>query len=297
MEPRDALAGEIRSLLLHLSRILQDRTPSQGACESMIVGADRLHRLMAMLVDAVPGLERNLPLMESAIQHLDNALSLINTGYSEVLGLSSPVFYSGARGRPRIVVSPPVLEYLISNRFSVRQVAQLLQVSPSTIRRHMNEFGITVRGTYSSLSNEMLDTIVQRIQEEHPNSGYRLITGHLAAMGYRVQETRVRDSIRRVDPVGVAHRWIRGIRRRTYSVPSPNALWHMDGNHKLIRYLLCIPSCMISYQLQGIYIVCLHVQLLYYFSLNCPSMQMEARYPCCHRWLLEATCLLSLLKQ
>lgn len=27
------------------------------------------------------------------------------------------------------------------------------------------------------------------------------------------------------------------LRRRQYSVPGPNALWHIDGNHKLIRYV------------------------------------------------------------
>ena len=32
------------------------------------------------------------------------------------------------------------------------------------------------------------------------------------------------------------------IYRRTYSVDGPNALWHLDGNHKLIRYRLVIHS-------------------------------------------------------
>ena len=30
------------------------------------------------------------------------------------------------------------------------------------------------------------------------------------------------------------------IYRRVYSVPSPNALWHLDGNHKMIRYRLVV---------------------------------------------------------
>ena len=47
---------------------------------------------------------------------------------------------------------------------------------------------------------------------------------------------RIRDSLRRIDPVGVVSRLIHTVNRRTYSVPSPNALWHVDGNHKLIRY-------------------------------------------------------------
>ena len=43
------------------------------------------------------------------------------------------------------------------------------------------------------------------------------------------------------------------IQRRGYSVPGPNALWHLDGNHKLNRWRLVIYggvdgfSCMITF--------------------------------------------------
>ena len=60
------------------------------------------------------------------------------------------------------------------------------------------------------------------------------IGGYLVAMGYGIHESRIHDSLRRVDPVGITNRWIHGICRRPYSVPSPNALWHMDGNHNVV---------------------------------------------------------------
>jgi hypothetical protein len=43
-----------------------------------------------------------------------------------------------------------------------------------------------------------------------------------------------------VDPQGTLLRALEMnvIHRRVYSVPSPLALWHIDGNHKLIRYSL-----------------------------------------------------------
>lgn len=46
--------------------------------------------------------------------------------------------------------------------------------------------------------------------------------------------------MRRVDPEGVIERSIllNIIRRRRYSVPCPMALWHMDGNHKFVRYII-----------------------------------------------------------
>lgn len=40
----------------------------------------------------------------------------------------------------------------------------------------------------------------------------------------------------RIDPSGAALRSVVSIERRTYSVAGPNSLWHIDGNHKLIRY-------------------------------------------------------------
>ena len=101
----------------------------------------------------------------------------------------------------------------------------------------MVEFGITVRHTYSTISDSELDSITTDLVRRYPNCGYRLLKGHLAALGHRIQERRIRDSLKRVDPIGVMSRWIQSIRRRTYSVPGPNMLWHIDGNHKLIRYV------------------------------------------------------------
>ncbi|XP_048064108.1 uncharacterized protein LOC125278820 [Megalobrama amblycephala] len=48
---------------------------------------------------------------------------------------------------------------------------------------------------------------------------------------------RVLASLRRVDPEGMELRrlHLKTSRRRRYSVPAPNSVWHIDGNHKLIR--------------------------------------------------------------
>ena len=35
--------------------------------------------------------------------------------------------------------------------------------------------------------------------------------------------------------------------RRKYSVPTPNALWHIDGNHKLTRYRFVVHCCVDGY--------------------------------------------------
>ena len=85
---------------------------------------------------------------------------------------------------------------------------------------------------------------------DKPNDGERLLIGHLAAHGIVVQ-VRVRMSIHRVDPENMAIRRSVTI-RRSYHVEGPNALWHVDGNHKLIRWRLVIHGAIDGYSRTGI---------------------------------------------
>jgi len=64
-----------------------------------------------------------------------------------------------------------------------------------------------------------------------------MMCGYLRANGLVIQRDRVRHSMKRIDPLGSAARWGRGVTRRTYSVPTPNALWHLDSHMKLVRYV------------------------------------------------------------
>ena len=58
----------------------------------------------------------------------------------------------------------------------------------------------------------------------------------IAFSGVTIQRQRVRDAMERVDPAGVALRALQPqLQRRQYKVAGPNSLWHIDGNHKLIR--------------------------------------------------------------
>jgi hypothetical protein len=66
--------------------------------------------------------------------------------------------------------------------------------------------------------------------------GLRLVEGGLRAKKLKIQQNRVRESIARVNPVlSAVRRHSFKIVRRKYSVPCPNALWHIDGDHKLIE--------------------------------------------------------------
>ncbi|KAJ4941447.1 hypothetical protein JOQ06_011326 [Pogonophryne albipinna] len=71
-----------------------------------------------------------------------------------------------------------------------------------------------------------------------PDAGYSIVRGALLAKGHRVQWDRVYASMHRVDSVGVLSRMTRMgcVVRRTYTVPYPKYMVHIDTNHKLIRY-------------------------------------------------------------
>uniref|UniRef100_A0AAV2MJB3 Integrase catalytic domain-containing protein n=1 Tax=Knipowitschia caucasica TaxID=637954 RepID=A0AAV2MJB3_KNICA len=111
-------------------------------------------------------------------------------------------------------------------------------VSKRTIRRRMRQSGLRKRDLYSAVNDEELDRIVSEVHRRHPNDGYKLMRGHLNARGVRVPISRLQESLRRVDAEGVHLRRLRlrVLRRRQYSVPGPNSLWHIDGHHKLIRW-------------------------------------------------------------
>ena len=80
-----------------------------------------------------------------------------------------------------------------------------------------------------------MKSLIQDIQQEMPDIGQSMLRGVLNARGVHVSVIRLRDCLSEMDSGNAAQRWASPINRRVYSVPYPNALWHLDGNHKIIR--------------------------------------------------------------
>ena len=95
---------------------------------------------------------------------------------------------------------------------------------------------------FSPLSDADLDSHIVRIVSLHPHCGEKTVQGQLRSRGIKVQRQRVRDSLHRVDPVGIELRSRRILHRRVYNVKSPNSLWHLNGYHKLIRWNIVVHS-------------------------------------------------------
>lgn len=90
------------------------------------------------------------------------------------------------------------------------------------------------------------------IKQRHPD-GER---GHLASQNIRLPRTRIRASIHGIVPEGTAIRRSIAVRRRNYHAPGPNYVWHIDGNHKLIKYRFVIHGAIDGYSRMVMYLTC-----------------------------------------
>lgn len=83
-----------------------------------------------------------------------------------------------------------------------------------------------------------------------------MMDGHLKSKSIFVQRDKLRKSIHRVDHDGVEARKTITIKRRKYSVPCPNYIWHIDGTHKLIRWKMVIHAAIDGYSRLIVYCKC-----------------------------------------
>jgi len=70
-----------------------------------------------------------------------------------------------------------------------------------------------------------------------------MLQGYLKCWGVFVQRHRIGQSVLRTNPIGALTGWQQAISRRSYSVPGPNSLWHIDGHHNLIRWRFVVHGC------------------------------------------------------
>ena len=143
------------------------------------------------------------------------------------------------RGRPRKSVDPKLLHeaFQKGRRISTTVLANILGINRKTLQARKNELGID--SNFDNISDANLDDLVQIYHKENPSGGRSYIMGHLRAThGLRIQRQRVVDAINRIDKLGkgMRHRIGKKMLRSKYSVSRPNALWHIDGHHKLIAW-------------------------------------------------------------
>jgi AraC-like DNA-binding protein len=172
---------------------------------------------------------------------------------------SYKVFLSSSNtimGCPAINVNIEDIEFLRSLRFCWQRIAQILGISRSTLYRRLNEEGLSRSLSFSVISDADLDKLVTDIKDLHPNDGERLLMGHLVSRNVFVPRARLQGAIHRVDPINTALRRSVTIRRRRYVCAGPNAVWHIDGNHKLIKWRFVIHGAIDGFSRTVAYLHC-----------------------------------------
>ncbi|XP_062342184.1 uncharacterized protein LOC134039976 [Osmerus eperlanus] len=144
-------------------------------------------------------------------------------------------------GAPHYQITGEQLRFLMSCAFSLSQMAEILHVSRSTVKRRLRRLNLSQAGRFSDLSDTALDDNVKDLVAGNDRLGPESVRAQLRAEGIRVQRRRVRDSMLRVNPRAAALRAMsQRLHRRSYRVAGQNSLWHLDGNHKLIRWRIVI---------------------------------------------------------
>ena len=106
----------------------------------------------------------------------------------------------------------------------------------------MQEYSFSVCDFYTEIADSQLDDILRDTKRVNPSCGSKMLVGYLSARGI-FPGRRVRESLSRVDPLAVAARRCKAIKRRVYNVNRPLGLWHFDGNHKLVRWRFSVHGC------------------------------------------------------
>ncbi|OWF53103.1 uncharacterized protein LOC110446871 [Mizuhopecten yessoensis] len=138
-------------------------------------------------------------------------------------------------GAPAYDIPKCTLEYLLDNGFPISDISKILQVSERTVYRRMCMYNLS-KMSFSNISDELLDENLRKISKDFPFCGEGMVKQMLFQQGIKVQRWRLRGSLHRIDSEGVLERRKGRLHRRVYNVMAPNHLWHIDTNHKLVRW-------------------------------------------------------------
>ena len=227
----------------HLEIVEEQRTQileCVSQIESEQVGknvVDYVHRKLEQIWREMFQLTQVNVVNETALTCISDAIACLQR-FDELelsTGYRSPLLNDGNTGQPKFNILPTQLEFFLANGFTGTAIAAMLGVSLRTVRRRIAEHGLLKNVFRSAITEAELDNVVNNIMEQFPNIGYSRLEGELRRRNILIPRVRCRETLRKLDPVGVVVRLHSLCYRRKYSVYGPLALWHVDGNHKLIR--------------------------------------------------------------
>ena len=217
-----AYLSALRSSFYRIIHLIDDCSRDAAALEYALFRVDVLYQAIQRFNVLLSERDAILDRLNNVRQILVAAIDVDEASDQE--GYLTDCQISLHKGRPRFKISKEQPDFFVESGFTVPNIAGLLNVSCSTVERRMREFSISVRNKYSSVSGEELDNIILDIKINFPNTGYRYkrMNGFLSQRDYTVQQHRVRESMRRVDPGGGI---VAGIRNESYKSLTLSRCW------------------------------------------------------------------------
>ena len=168
-------------------------------------------------------------------------------------GLCTP---QRAVGTNKFVISKILIENLIDDEFPVKEISNILCESERTVLRRMMEYGLKV-GDFSNISDNQLDPHVLALTNDYPFCTETILRELLKGRGIIIQRYRFRDSMHCVSEAGIQSRRKGRLKRRVYNVKGANHLWHIDTNHKLVKWYLIIFGAIDGYSRLPVSLECI----------------------------------------
>jgi hypothetical protein len=111
-----------------------------------------------------------------------------------------------------------------------------------TLKRITQKMGL-YRRKYKSDILDIVWYISEQCNTHGQMHGYRWLHSKCLEHGLVVSRETIRILLHIIDPDGIEKRKAKRLRRRIYSNPGPNAVWHIDGYDKLSRFGVRIHGC------------------------------------------------------
>ncbi|CAG2202198.1 unnamed protein product [Mytilus edulis] len=149
-------------------------------------------------------------------------------------GTVRPEKYTSLRnkaGAPKFIIPKEILNNLLEDGFLISDIANLLSVSERTIYRRMDEYGVFYRHCRWRFRR-----LNYKCNYRVPFCRETLLRQILVKTNVKVQRSRLREILHHVDDNGIQDRRAGRLKRRVYNVQGVNHLWHIDTNHKLVRW-------------------------------------------------------------
>jgi hypothetical protein len=187
-------------------------------------------------------------------------------------------FYLIKNKKIKFSADPLAIDMFRSQGIGNGMLAEDLNVDRTTLyRRTRNTIN---QDRFTRLTEEEIIKLVTDCHKSLPNAGYRMIVGLILSKHIYLRKEQVRKILAQIDPIGTAARKKHRLKRRVYSVPCANSLWHLDGNHKLIPWKFVIHGCIDGFSRFIMYCKC---------STNNKSITMaQLFYEACDKYFIPS---------